>query len=102
MDAKDIFLNGFYGVFEKTAAEDENDEPKEEGEKKSFPFPMKKKKDEEKKDDKKDEKKDDKEDKEGEEKAASVFMDGFSDFFDKVAETSSDPLDAFLKRIGKA
>ena len=83
------------------AEEEEGEEPK--GDKKPFPFPPKK---EEKKEDKKEEKKekkekdDDKDEKKedaGEEKAASIFMDGFSAFFDKLAEES--PLDNILEKL---
>ena len=99
MDAKDLFLNGFNSVFEKIAEDDDEKEEKEEKtEKKPFPFGMKK---EEKKEEKKEKKDDDDDEEKGEEKAASIFMDGFSDFFGKMAEEQSNPLDDFLKRIGK-
>ncbi len=91
MSAKDVFLSGFYGVFDKTAADE-----------KPMPPFMKKKEEKPEKDEKdeKKEKKEEKAEKEPEEKAASIFMDGFASFFEKAAGEVS-PLDSALEKLGK-
>ena len=105
MSAKTAFLNGFYGVFEKLAEDEEKEEKGEEKgeEKKPFSFPPKKKGkgEDEEKEKKKEEKKEKKDDDDGEEKEAAIFMDGFFDFFEKgAAAAPENPLDVALAKLG--